>query len=328
LQALDAQKSFSVDHISPHSAYFLIQLMVASPSGKAEACKASIPQFKSGCHLQLIASPVLYLVSTPIGNLADFSFRAVDILKKCDYILCEDTRHSRFLLEHYGIQTPLKSFHKFNEAKAEEQILLDLNAGKTLALISDAGTPLVSDPGQELVARCRKEGVAISAIPGACAIIDALVLSGFPAEPFQFIGFLPKKEQELKSVLSQALFYQGTTIAYESPHRIEETLTSIEQIDPLRQLCIARELTKMHEECLLGNASELLAHFKKNPPRGEIVLLLNPPQEKMIYEHLSLQELVEMLQKELNLSKADAIKMAAQMRHLPKREVYKHFTND
>ena len=179
-----------------------------------------------------IASPVLYLVSTPIGNLADFSFRAVETLKKCDYILCEDTRHSRFLLEHYGIQTPLKSFHKFNEAKALESVLSDLKEGKTLALISDAGTPLISDPGQELVLQCRAEGLAVSAIPGACAVIDALVLSGLPSTPFQFIGFLPKKEKELQSVLSQALFYAGTTIAYESPHRIEETLAAIAQIDP------------------------------------------------------------------------------------------------
>jgi 16S rRNA (cytidine1402-2'-O)-methyltransferase len=275
-----------------------------------------------------IASPVLYLVSTPIGNLADFSFRAVETLKKCDYILCEDTRHSRFLLEHYGIQTPLKSFHKFNEARALEQIISDLKEGKTLALISDAGTPLISDPGQELVVHCRAEGIAVSAIPGACAVIDALVLSGLTSTPFQFIGFLPKKEKELHTTLSQALLYLGTTIAYESPHRIEETLSAIAKIDPKRKLSIARELTKLHEEVLSGTGDELLAHFKKNPPRGEIVLLLSPPQEKLMYENLTLQELVEMLQKELKLSKTEAIKMAAQMRQLPKREVYKHFTND
>jgi 16S rRNA (cytidine1402-2'-O)-methyltransferase len=271
---------------------------------------------------------VLYLVSTPIGNLADFSFRAVETLKKCDYILCEDTRHSRVLLNHYAIDTPLKSFHKFNESRAEESVLDDLKNGKTVALISDAGTPLISDPGQELVQRCRAMGIAVSAIPGACAVIDALVLSGLAPTPFQFIGFLPKKEKELEAVLSSALLYAGTTIAYESPHRIEETLSTIAKISPHRKLCVARELTKLHEECLTGPVEDLIAHFKEKPPRGEIVLLISPSEEKMAYDHLSLQELVETLQKDFSLSKQEAIKMAAQMRHLPKRDVYKEFMND
>lgn len=271
---------------------------------------------------------MLYLVSTPIGNLADFSYRAVDILKKCDYILCEDTRHSRRLLDHYQVQAPLHSFHKFNETRAEEQVIEDLKAGKTIALISDAGTPLISDPGQELVSRCQLEGLSVSAIPGACAIINALVLSGMPSCPFQFIGFLPKKEKELQTILSQALLYVGTTIAYETPHRIEETLSMLFELSPTRRLCIARELTKLHEESLFGIPEELIQHFKKNTPRGEMVLLISPAPEQISYEHLSLQELVEMLQNDLHLSKAEAIKMAAQMRHLPKREVYKHFTND
>jgi 16S rRNA (cytidine1402-2'-O)-methyltransferase len=271
---------------------------------------------------------VLYLVSTPIGNLADFSYRAVEILKKCDYILCEDTRHSRGLLDHYGILAPLHSFHKFNEARTEQGVVEDLKAGKMIALISDAGTPLISDPGQKLVSCCRSDGIAVSAIPGPCALIDALVLSGLPSTPFQFIGFLPKKAKELQTALSQILLYTGTSVAYESPHRIEETLVLFLQLSPSRKLCVARELTKLYEECLSGTAEELLAHFKKNPPRGEMVLLISPPEEQIFYEHLSLQELVEMLQKDLHLSKGEAIKIAAQMRHLPKRKVYKHFTND
>ncbi len=271
---------------------------------------------------------MLYLVATPIGNLADISFRAVDTLKRCDYVLCEDTRHSRILLNHYGIQTPLKSFHRFNEASTEDAIITDLKEGKSIALISDAGTPLISDPGYEIVARCRHEGIAITAIPGPCAAIEALILSGFPAEQFQFIGFLPKKEKELQMTLGRTLFYPGTTIAYESPHRIEETLKQIARITPERKLSLARELTKMHEEVLSGTSTELLEHFKKNPPRGELVLLISPPAENVFLEHLSLQELVEMFQKNLQLSKTEAIKLAAQMRHLPKREVYKHFMND
>lgn len=271
---------------------------------------------------------MLYLVSTPIGNLADFSYRAVEVLKKCDYILCEDTRHSRGLLKHYEIQAQLYSFHKFNETQAEDRVIEDLKSGKTIALISDAGTPLISDPGQELVSRCRSENLPVSAVPGPCAIIDALVISGLPSSPFQFIGFLPKKEKELQALLSQVLVYMGTSIAYESPHRIEKTLSELLVLSPQRKLCVARELTKLHEECLLGTAAELLDHLQKHPPRGEIVLLISPAEEKISFEHLSLEELVEMLQKDLHLSKSDAIKTAAQMRHLPKREVYKLFTND
>jgi 16S rRNA (cytidine1402-2'-O)-methyltransferase len=271
---------------------------------------------------------VLYLVSTPIGNLADFSFRAVTVLKKCHYILCEDTRHSRHLLEHYQIETALHSFHKFNETKIESKVIEDLKAGKTLALISDAGTPLISDPGQELVAKCRAEELPVSALPGACAVTNALVLSALPASPFQFLGFLPKKQKELQTTLAQALMYNGTTVAYESPHRIEETLSLLLLLSKARTLCIARELTKLHEECLWGNAEELLAHFKKKPPRGEMVLLLSPPPQQIAYEDLSLKELVDMLQQDLQLSKGEAIKMAAHMHSLPKKEVYKQFVND
>ncbi len=268
---------------------------------------------------------MLYLVSTPIGNLSDFSFRAVEALKKCDYILCEDTRHSRVLLNHYEITVQLHAFHKFNEAKAEDRVIEDLKNGKTIALISDAGTPLISDPGQELVVRCRQEGLPVSAIPGACAVIDALVLSGLSPSPFQFVGFLPKKEKELEIFLSQTLLYQGTSIAYESPHRIEATLKAAAKLAPERKLCVARELTKLHEECLLGTAKELLKHFETHPPRGEIVLLISPAEKKISFEELSLEELVAMLQKDLGLAKSEAIKMAAQMRHLPKRDVYKLF---
>ena len=271
---------------------------------------------------------MLYLVSTPIGNLEDFSFRAVAVLKSCSYILCEDTRHSRVLLEKYAIRAPLKAFHQFNEASRETAIVEDLKAGNIIALISDAGTPLISDPGYELVVRCRKEGIAVTAVPGSCAVIHALVLSGFPSQPFQFIGFLPKKENELKSLLAQVLFYSGTTVAYESPHRVEATFEELAQMAPERKLCFARELTKLHEEVVIGTAQELLMHFKNHPPRGEFVLLISPPTERILFEDLSLAELVEMFQRDLQLGKTEAIKMAAQMRGVSKKEVYKKFAND
>ena len=268
---------------------------------------------------------MFYLIATPIGNLADISFRAIETLKGCDYILCEDTRHSRILLEHYGIQTPLRSFHRFNEASLEDAVIADLKAGKSVALISDAGTPLISDPGHAIVARLCNEEMAMTAIPGPCAAIQALVLSGLPAGPFQCIGFLPKKEKERHMALAEALLYAGITIAYESPHRIEETLLQIQKISPQRKLRIGRELTKIHEEMLSGTADMLLEHFKNSPPRGECVLLISPPEKKIFLEHLSLKGLVEMFQAELQLSKIEAIKMVAHLRDLPKREVYKQF---
>lgn len=207
----------------------------------------------------------------------------------------------------------------------EDEVVNDLKQGGTIALISDAGTPLISDPGQPLVNRCRKEGIEITAVPGPCAVIDALVLSGFAMDCFQFIGFLPKKEKQLQLVLGKALYYPGTTVAYESPHRIQETLEEINSFFPHRKIAICRELTKVHEEVLMGTASDLLAHFKKASPRGEMVLLISPATGEIFLKDLSLQELVEMLQKDLKLDKREAIKMAAELRHLSKKEVYKLF---
>lgn len=265
---------------------------------------------------------MLYLIATPIGNLADFSERAIDALGKCDYILCEDTRHSRILLDRYKISTPLKSFHSFNEAQMEDLVIRDLQMDKAIALISDAGTPLISDPGHGLVCRCRQEGISVTAIPGPCALIQALVLSGFPAHLFQFIGFLPKKEKELQSALGKALFYPGTTIAYESPHRIEGTLQMLEKIAPQRTIAVARELTKLHEEVLIGTPTAL---SKRLTPRGEMVLLISPSAEDLLSQDLTLHELVFMLEKDLHLSKKEAIKMAAELRGLSKKDVYKQF---
>lgn len=265
---------------------------------------------------------MLYLVATPIGNLADITYRAVEVLKNSDYILCEDTRHSRPLLQHYAIDRPLKSYHKFNESSSQETLIEDLNAGKHIALISDAGTPTLCDPGYVLVARCLQEGIKVTALPGACAAIVALTLSGFDPLPFQFVGFLPKKNSELKQALNQILIYDGTSIAYESPHRLEETLEVIKEIDPARTLCIARELTKLYEECKRGSAQELQTYFKTHPLKGECVLLFQRSTETIDWEHLNLKEHVELIYAQGNLSLNDAIKWVAQLRKLPKRTVY------
>lgn len=265
---------------------------------------------------------MLYLVATPIGNLSDLSFRAVETLKSCDYILCEDTRHSQHLLHHYQIHRPLKSYHKFNESKELEAIVSDLQKGMHIALISDAGTPLLCDPGYQLVKKCREEKIEVTAIGGPCSPILALSLSGFDPLPFQFVGFLPKKQKELTQLLSQIFLYEGTTIAFETPHRIVETLSIAHSIDPKRNFCIARELTKLHEECIKGTAQEILEHFQNHPPRGELVFLIERSYQQEDWSHLSLKEHVASVQEQWNLSLNDAIKTVAQIRKLPKRFVY------
>lgn len=266
---------------------------------------------------------MLYLISTPIGNLGDLSYRAVETLKKSDVILCEDTRHSRILLDHYQIAVPLRSFHKFNQNSQIAPIIDELKEGKTLSLISDAGTPLIADPGHELVAACYKEKILVTAIPGASALISALLLSALPPLPFQFIGFLPKSEGERNALLSHALLYTGTTIAYETPHRIEATLRHLLRLSPTRHLCIARELTKKFEEILKGTATELLSHLETHPPRGEMVLLISPSEESSPYDHLSLEELIPTLQQIFHSTPKEALKLAAELRHMPKRELYR-----
>lgn len=241
---------------------------------RQEPAKLPFPSSNLGATFHVM----LILVPTPIGNLADFTQRAIDCLCACDYILCEDTRHSLKLLKAYSIEKPLKSFHAFNEAKIEERIVQDLREGKQIALLSDAGTPLIADPGYALVRRCIQEELPVSALPGPCAAILALVLSGFPPLPFQCVGFLPKRKG-LRTMLRQLLEYSGTSIAYESPHRIQKTLSLLVELDPERRVCVARELTKMYEELIRGTARDVLARLPS--PRGEYVLLIAPkPAQK------------------------------------------------
>lgn len=246
------------------------------------------------------------------------TFRAVEVLKSCDYILCEDTRHSLTLLKHYEIQKPLKSFHQFNEKQAEDSVVEDLRDGKTIGLITDAGTPGICDPGYAITQRLLKEGLPWTLIPGACALIQGLVCSGFDSNHFQFIGFLPKTEQQKKKVLQSCLQFPGTSICYESPHRIEETLKLIQWIDPARQLGIARELTKKFEEVLRGTAEELLTH----PIKGEVVLLIKGATKDLSWLELSIEDHVAHLMNDYGMEKSDAIKAAAEMRGIPKRQVY------
>lgn len=271
---------------------------------------------------------MLYLVATPIGNLSDFSHRAIEVLAQCQYILCEDTRHSSILLKHYQIRRPLKSYHQFSEKKHLDEILSDLKQGSDIALISDAGVPLLCDPGHLLVATCRQEKIPVTAIGIPCAALMGLIGSGFSPTPFQFIGFLEKQKTTLHAQLVFLLTYQGTSIAYETPHRIETTLQHLQTLAPTRRLCLARELTKRYEEFLIGTPSELLQHFQAHPPLGEFVLILEPPSEQEDWSDLPLKKHVQQLHDTWDLSLNDAIKAVADMRGLPKRAVYQAIHQD
>ncbi len=219
---------------------------------------------------------MLFLISTPIGNLKDFSFRAIATIEQCDYLLCEDTRRSGILLKHYELKKPLKSFHAHNEKARIQRVIDDLQSGYKIGLLSDAGTPTISDPGGRLVEACCKEEIEVIAIPGACAAIVALAASGLDATRFQFCGFLARKKGKLTRQLKEILAYEGTSICYESPYRIAKVLAVVAELEPTRYCVVARELTKKFETFTRGSAADLCAHFsKKSPPKGEIVLLFS-----------------------------------------------------
>ena len=218
---------------------------------------------------------MLYIVSTPIGNLGDITLRALEVLKSVDVIAAEDTRHSGMLLKRFEIKKPLLSYHEHNEAMRAAQLVERLAAGEDVALITDAGTPALSDPGARLIRECIKHGLPFMIIPGPSSILAALVGSGFSTEKFCFRGFLPVKSGRRERELLAAVNREETTIFFESPYRLTKTLAACIDIMPDRQLCVARELTKKFEEFQRGTASELLAHYQAHPPKGEIVLMVS-----------------------------------------------------
>jgi 16S rRNA (cytidine1402-2'-O)-methyltransferase len=218
---------------------------------------------------------MLYVIATPIGNLGDITRRALEILKDVDLVAAEDTRHSGILLKHYQINKPLISYHQHNEAMRTAQLIEQLAAGETIALITDAGTPGLSDPGARLIRECTTRGLDFTIIPGPSSILTALVGSGFSAEKFFFGGFLPVKSGQRERELRAAAAREETSIYFESPYRLTKTLKASTDILQDRQLCVARELTKKFEEFRRGNAAELLEHYEKRPPKGEIVLLIS-----------------------------------------------------
>jgi 16S rRNA (cytidine1402-2'-O)-methyltransferase len=219
---------------------------------------------------------MLYVVATPIGNLGDLTFRALETLKAVDVIAAEDTRHSAILLKHYGVQRPLVSHHQHNEAKRSAELIERLLAGENIALITDAGTPGLSDPGARLISACIERDLPFTIVPGPSAILTALVGSGFPMEHFTFRGFLPTKSGQRERELRVAAASDHVTIFFESPYRIVKTLATCADVMPQRQICVARELTKKFEEFRRGVAADLLRHYQAHPPKGEIVLVIGP----------------------------------------------------
>jgi len=216
----------------------------------------------------------LYVIPTPVGNLEDMTFRAIRMLKEADLILAEDTRTSGILLKHFEIKNSMQSHHKFNEHKTLESVVNRMKGGETVALISDAGTPGISDPGFLVVRECVRNGIDVECLPGATAFVPALVASGLPNERFCFEGFLPQKKgrmTKLKSLMEE----KRTMVFYESPHRLLKTLTQfVEYFGPERLVSVSREISKIHEETVRGNLTELVEHFTKTDPRGEIVIVI------------------------------------------------------
>jgi 16S rRNA (cytidine1402-2'-O)-methyltransferase len=216
----------------------------------------------------------LYIVPTPIGNLEDITLRALRILKEADLILAEDTRTSSVLLRHYDISKPLQSHHQFNEHRATEAVIAKLQSGSVIAVISDAGTPGISDPGFLLVRECIKAGIEVECLPGPTAFVPALVASGIPCDHFVFEGFLPHKKGR-QTKLQQMTAEERTMVLYESPFRLIKTLEQLaENLGPERQACVSRELTKIHEENARGSLQELIAHFSSKSVKGEIVIIV------------------------------------------------------
>jgi 16S rRNA (cytidine1402-2'-O)-methyltransferase len=263
----------------------------------------------------------LYVVATPIGNLEDMTYRAVRILGEADLIACEDTRQTRKLLDHYGIQKPAISYHEHNELERAAELIERLNAGASIALVSDAGTPLVSDPGYRLVKAAVESGITVYSIPGASAALAALAASGLPTDSFHFGGFLPPKPGQRLNALKALSEEQSTLIFYEAPHRILEALEAVEEALGPRPVVVARELTKLHEEFLRGTPSEIRAQLAgRDSVKGEITLLIGkataPPADDT-----PIVDAVDALLR-AGVPRMDAIKQVARRRGMSKREVY------
>ncbi|WP_020006516.1 16S rRNA (cytidine(1402)-2'-O)-methyltransferase [Salinicoccus albus] len=264
----------------------------------------------------------LYVTGTPLGNLDDMSYRAVDTLKNVDIILCEDTRVTRKLTNHFDIDTPLQSYHDFNKEEAEAGIIEAMKAGKVFALVSDAGMPVVSDPGFELINRMQAEGLGYVTIPSASAFTLALVASGIPSFEFTYFGFLPKTGRKRKEKLTEIMNHHYTSVLYESPHKISSTVSAISDFDPDRAVSISREITKKFEQHKRGAAREMHQLLGKEIPlKGEFVIVIEGAPEETISFDIPVNDHVEQFVGQ-GLKPKEAIKKVADLRGLKKQDVY------
>ena len=269
----------------------------------------------------------LYLCATPIGNLADITYRAVETLRTADVIAAEDTRHTRGLLAHYDIHTPMTSYHEHNKGEKGAELIERLRAGETVVCVSDAGLPGIADPGGDLARRAIAEGIPVTPLPGANAALSALICAGLPLEGFAFIGFLPRKEKKRREVLARVAAYPETLIFYEAPHRLRETLAALTAaLGAQRRACAARELTKKFEEFRRTTLGDLLAHYQEHEPRGEFVLIVAGADDDVAStadaaEEMSLTErYAAHIAK--GLDKKEAMRRTAQELGISRRDVY------
>jgi 16S rRNA (cytidine1402-2'-O)-methyltransferase len=274
----------------------------------------------------------LYLVATPIGNLEDITLRALRILKEVDQIACEDTRHTLKLLNHFDIHKPMVSYHEHNELTRAAELVLAMEEGANIALVSDAGMPLVSDPGHRLVTLAIRHHIAVVPIPGPAALLAALSASGLPNEEFLFLGFLPARSAERQRALERLRIEDRTLIFYEAPHRIADTIADAVAILGDRPACLAREVTKLHEEFRRGRLTEIFQTLDERPARGEITLVIGAAEKSAPGNYVdtaqSLAARVDELMHQAKLDRKEALKLAARERGIPKRDAYKQLLDE
>ena len=269
----------------------------------------------------------LYIIATPIGNLEDITLRAIRILKEVDLIAAEDTRHTLKLLNHLEISKPLISYHRHNEEIRAEELIKELKTGKNIGLVSDAGTPGICDPGEEIIKKCIEESIKVVPIPGACAMINALITSGISTKEFEFLGFLPLNKKSRKEKLEEIKNANKTIILYEAPHKLKNTLNDLSDILQSREVVLARELTKIHEEYIRGTVKELME--KTDNLKGEMILIIeknNKDNEEELnsLNNLTLEEHYNFYEKR-GLNKKEIIKKIAKDRNVSKNEIYQYF---
>lgn len=276
----------------------------------------------------------LYLCATPIGNLEDMTYRAVRILQEVDLIAAEDTRNSIKLLNHFDIHTPMTSYHEYNKYDKARVLVGYLLEGKNIAVITDAGTPGISDPGEELVRQCQEAGITVTSLPGACACVNALIISGLPTRRFCFEAFLPTDKKERAGILEELKTETRTIVLYEAPHRLVRTLRELQDALGNRRLTICRELTKKHETVFRTTVEEAIAYYTEQEPKGECVLVIEgvsietlKAEERKQWDTMSIPEHVEYYMSQGNDKKA-AMKMAAADRGISKREIYQAMINE